>query len=85
MIAPVVNHWWSGVPSHLASQVYKELLLQDQWALRVAHYAPTWLTYWWNTQKWFPSSAAIAQHPDIFSPSDKEILAKRVVPKELLV
>ncbi|KAK4743314.1 hypothetical protein SAY87_001315 [Trapa incisa] len=84
MLAPVVNHWWSGIPSDLASLVYKQLLLQDQWALRVGHYAPTWFTYWWNTQKWFPSSAAIVRHPDTLSPSDKEILAKIILPKELL-
>lgn len=49
--------------------------LQDQWALRVAHYTP-WLTYWWNTQRWFPICSAVARSPDILSKQDKVLAIK---------
>ena len=75
LLAPVVNYWWPGFPGNLSGEVYKQQLWQDQWTLRVAHYTP-WLTYWWNTQKWFPSLSVAAHSMDIFSPQDKELLAK---------
>ncbi|KAK2997652.1 hypothetical protein RJ639_025326 [Escallonia herrerae] len=74
LIAPVVNYWWSGFPKNLSAKAYYEQYPQDQWALRVAHYIP-WLTYWWNTQKWFPASSAIARKPK-FSHQDLEIMSK---------
>ncbi|KAK2965729.1 hypothetical protein RJ640_025455 [Escallonia rubra] len=74
LIAPVVNYWWSGFPKNLSVKAYYEQYPQDQWALRVAHYTP-WLTYWWNTQKWFPASSAIARKPK-FSHQDLEIMSK---------
>ncbi|KAF7804306.1 putative alpha/Beta hydrolase [Senna tora] len=76
ILAPVVNYWWSGLPANLTSEAYKQQKLQDQWTLRVGHYFP-WLTYWWNTQKWFPSSSVIAHSPDILSRQDQEIVTKR--------
>ncbi|XP_020262316.1 uncharacterized protein LOC109838270 [Asparagus officinalis] len=77
LVAPAFNYWWPNFPSNLSKDAFSQLLVQDQWAYRVAHYAP-WLSYWWNTQKWFPSSTVLAQDPpsDIFSTQDKEILAK---------
>ncbi|GMN39412.1 hypothetical protein TIFTF001_008643 [Ficus carica] len=72
LIAPVVNFWWTGFLANL-SEVYNQQYQRDQWSLRVAHYAP-WLTYWWNTQKWFPYSSVVANSHDIFSRQDKEIL-----------
>ncbi|XP_059428218.1 uncharacterized protein LOC132161997 [Corylus avellana] len=75
LIAPVVNYWWPGFPANLSTEAYYQQFRQDQWTLRVAHYTP-WLTYWWNTQKWFPASSVAAQSPDILSPQDKEILTK---------
>ncbi|KAM0053535.1 hypothetical protein Hdeb2414_s0007g00260621 [Helianthus debilis subsp. tardiflorus] len=48
------------------------VFLQDQWSLRVAHHSPS-LTYWWNTQKWFPSLTVIAHSPDILSRQDREL------------
>lgn len=75
LVAPVVNPWWSGFPTNLSVQAYQQQLPQDQWALRVSHYAP-WLTYWWNTQKWFPSSSVIAHSFDALSSEDKKILQK---------
>ncbi|KAK7859005.1 hypothetical protein CFP56_009562 [Quercus suber] len=75
LLAPVVNYWWPGFPGNLSGEVYNQQLWQDQWAVRVAHYTP-WLTYWWNTQKWFPSSSVAAHSTDILSPQDKELMAK---------
>lgn len=76
LVAPVVNYWWPGFPANLSSEAYYQQLRQDQWALRVAHYTP-WLTYWWNTQKWFPSSSVAVHSPDVLSRQDKELLSKR--------
>lgn len=75
LLAPASNFWWPNFPSNLSKDALSQLPLRDQWAYRVAHYAP-WLTYWWNTQKWFPSSSVLAQRTDIVSIQDKEILAK---------
>ncbi|KAL8168205.1 hypothetical protein V2J09_009704 [Rumex salicifolius] len=80
LLTPVVNYWWRGFPSNFSSEIYKKQPKQDQWAVRVAHYAP-WLTYWWNTQKWFPSCSAIVYSPHILSRQDMEIMAKRMSEK----
>ncbi|KAE9465405.1 hypothetical protein C3L33_02686, partial [Rhododendron williamsianum] len=72
LVAPVVNYWLPGFPNNLAKEAYYEQLPRDQWAVGVAHYTP-WLTYWWNTQKWFPASSVIAQKPKL-SPPDVKIL-----------
>ncbi|XVF55700.1 hypothetical protein PTKIN_Ptkin06aG0058100 [Pterospermum kingtungense] len=73
LIAPAINYWWSGFPANLSSEAYQQQLRQDQWALRVSHYAP-WLTYWWNSQKWFPSFSIIAYSTDVLSSEDKKLL-----------
>ncbi|GAB2300710.1 hypothetical protein Dimus_034747 [Dionaea muscipula] len=75
LLAPVVNYWWSGLPHYLSKVAYKLQLQQDQWALRVAHYTP-WLTYWWNTQNWFPGSGVVTHNPDNLSHQDKELMGK---------
>ncbi|XXG63022.1 hypothetical protein AAC387_Pa05g1295 [Persea americana] len=75
LIAPAINYWWSGLPANLSSEAFKKQLAADQWAARVAHYAP-WLVYWWNTQKWFPSSNVISNFMDVMSPQDKVFLPK---------
>ncbi|XP_031268723.1 uncharacterized protein LOC116127209 [Pistacia vera] len=75
LIAPVINYWWPGFPRNLSTEAYNLQLPQDQWALRVTHYAP-WLTYWWNTHKLFPGSAVAASHPEIFSPQDIQLFSK---------
>ncbi|XP_057858064.1 uncharacterized protein LOC131067147 isoform X1 [Cryptomeria japonica] len=59
LLAPVVNYWWQGFPANLFNEAYSLQALQDQWALRIPHYTP-WLTYWWMTQNWFPSSSVIS-------------------------
>ncbi|XP_020581550.1 uncharacterized protein LOC110025425 [Phalaenopsis equestris] len=75
VVAPVSNYWWSGFPLNLSTKAYNQQALRDKLALRVAHYAP-WLAYWWNTQKWFPSSSVIQHDPIIFSPPDLQILGR---------
>ncbi|KAJ0088560.1 hypothetical protein Patl1_32491 [Pistacia atlantica] len=75
LLAPVINYWWPGFPGNLCKEAYYQQLPQDQWTLRVAHYAP-WLTYWWNTQKFFPASSVISHSTEILSPQDIEILPK---------
>lgn len=75
LLAPVINYWWQGFPANLSTEAYFKQPPQDQWALRVAHNLP-WLTYWWNTQKWFPSSSVVAKNVHIFSRQDLEIVSK---------
>ncbi|PKI35129.1 uncharacterized protein LOC116196734 [Punica granatum] len=75
LLAPVVNYWWAGFPDDSAMEYHRQPK-QDQWAVRVAHYFP-WLTYWWNTQRWFPSSSVTARNnPAIFSHQDIELIRK---------
>ncbi|XP_059665918.1 uncharacterized protein LOC132311820 [Cornus florida] len=74
LLAPVVNYWWPSFPANLSEEAYYQQFPRDQWALRVAHYAP-WLTYWWNTQKWFPAASAVAGKPK-FSQQDINLLSK---------
>ncbi|KAG0495315.1 hypothetical protein HPP92_000006 [Vanilla planifolia] len=73
IIAPASNYWWSNFPANLSKEAFSRQLVQDQWVYRVAHYFP-WLTYWWNTQKFFPASSIIASSIDILSESDKQLL-----------
>ncbi|KAL8233734.1 hypothetical protein R6Q59_019834 [Mikania micrantha] len=75
LISPAVNYWWHNLPTNLTNEAYSRQLQQDQWSLRVAHYLP-WLTYWWNTQSWFPGFSVITQNPAVFSPADIEVAAK---------
>jgi hypothetical protein len=84
LFAPVVNYWWPGFPANLSGEAYYQQLRQDQWALRVAHYTP-WLTYWWNSQKWFPASSVAAHSTDILSHQDKELMAKLSERKNYMV
>ncbi|CAN8278245.1 unnamed protein product [Cochlearia groenlandica] len=75
LIAPAINYWWRNLPGDMTREAFSVMFPADQWALRVAHYAP-WLTCWWNTQKWFPISNVIAGNPIVFSRQDKEVLSK---------
>ena len=77
LLAPIINYWWRGLPSNLSTEAYYKQLPQDQWTHRVSHYIP-WLTYWWNTQKWFPALSAVPGNPNIFSRQDLEITSKKV-------
>ncbi|KAL9227685.1 hypothetical protein vseg_003344 [Gypsophila vaccaria] len=75
LIAPVINYWWPFFPSNLSSQAFNNQLRRDIWSLRVAHYLP-WLTFWWNTQRFFPPLSVIAHLPDILSRHDKQVLGQ---------
>ncbi|GMY23436.1 4,5:9,10-diseco-3-hydroxy-5,9,17-trioxoandrosta-1(10),2-diene-4-oate hydrolase-like [Fagus crenata] len=78
LLAPIINYWWQGLSPNLSTEAYYKQLSQDQWTLRVVHYIP-WLTYLWNTQKWFPALSAVPGNPDIFSRNDLEIMSKKVI------
>ncbi|CAA7043237.1 unnamed protein product [Microthlaspi erraticum] len=75
LVAPVVNYWWKSLPSNVSNEGFNLQPKRDQWAVRVAHYAP-WLMYWWNTQKWFPGSSVASGDYSILSQSDKDIILK---------
>lgn len=75
LLGPVINYWWRNLPRDITREAFSLTSPADQWALRVAHHAP-WLTYWWNTQKWFPFSNVIAGNPVIFSRQDMEVVSK---------
>lgn len=77
LLAPVINYWWPGFPANMSTEAYNQMPQRNQWALRVAHYA-SWLTYWWNTQKLFPPSSVVTASPDVYSPSDKKIIAQYI-------
>ncbi len=75
LLAPLINFWWPGFPANLSTEVFNQQFPRDQWTYRVAHHLP-WLTYWWNTQTWFPSSSVIARNPALLSAQDIEIIQK---------
>ncbi|PSS01373.1 Lysophospholipase BODYGUARD 2 precursor [Actinidia chinensis var. chinensis] len=75
LIAPVINYWWPGIPANLSKEAHDQQFPSDRWSNRVAHYIP-WLTYWWNTQKWFPACSVIAHSPAILSRQDLELLPR---------
>lgn len=58
--APVTNFWWPGYPPSELKEAWNTQLLGDKLALRVAHYVPA-LTYWYMTQKYFPTSSTAPQ------------------------
>ncbi|KAH0635424.1 hypothetical protein KY285_035122 [Solanum tuberosum] len=75
LLAPVTNYWWPNFPANLSKEAFSHQLPQDIWNLRVAHYLP-WLTYWWNTQKFFPACSAAAYNPGALSSQDLELMPK---------
>ncbi|KFK41876.1 hypothetical protein AALP_AA2G182700 [Arabis alpina] len=75
LVSPVVNYWWKNLPLNVSTEGFNLQPKRDQWAVRVAHYAP-WLIYWWNTQKWFPGSSVANRDHSILSKPDKDIISK---------
>lgn len=75
LVVPFVHYWWPNFPSSLSTLAFNKLKVSDQWAFRVAHYAP-WLLDWWITQKWFPSLSMVSGSMELFSPKDLEVLKK---------
>ncbi|XP_065856873.1 uncharacterized protein [Euphorbia lathyris] len=74
LLAPVINHWWSGFPNNLSTEAFNKMLARDRWAFRVIRYTP-WLAYWWSNQKWFPGSSAVA-NTHVLSQQDKELASR---------
>ncbi|KAI3995123.1 hypothetical protein MKX01_031925 [Papaver californicum] len=64
LVAPVINYWWPGFPANFSNEACEKQLLQDQWTLRVCHYA-SFLTY-----------CVAAKSRAILSAQDREILSK---------
>ncbi|KAH9317156.1 hypothetical protein KI387_018925, partial [Taxus chinensis] len=75
LLVPVVNYRWPGFPANLSNQAYNQQARQDQWALRIPYYAP-WLTYWWMTQKWFPTSSVMSGNWKPLNRFDAEMYQK---------
>ncbi|XWS66685.1 hypothetical protein CRYUN_Cryun05aG0222100 [Craigia yunnanensis] len=75
LFAPVVKYWWPHFPANVSNEAFNQKFPQNQWVIRVAHYAP-WLVYWWNTKKLFPVSGVLAGNSDFFSSQDKEIMSQ---------
>ncbi|PON83123.1 Alpha/beta hydrolase fold [Trema orientale] len=73
LIAPVVNYWWTGFPANLSNAAFNQEFWNDRWAYGVCHHTP-WLTYWWNTRKWFPSASVLALSSDVLSSQDKALV-----------
>ncbi|XAR59669.1 Acylglycerol lipase [Bertholletia excelsa] len=73
LVVPFVHYWWPCLPTDIAKESFKRLLVQDQWAFWVAYYTP-WLFNWWMTQKWFPSLSIMEGNMAIFSDPDLETL-----------
>ncbi|KAL6276425.1 hypothetical protein ACE6H2_020026 [Prunus campanulata] len=75
LVVPFVHYWWPCVPANLSRESLSRLPVSDQWAFRVAHYAP-WLFHWWMTQKFFPSLSMLSGNNSIFSRADLEMMQK---------
>jgi len=75
LLAPAINYRWPGFPVNLSREAYYQQPLQEQWALRVPYYTP-WLTYWWMTQKWLPSSRLIQGTWKPINRHDRELFIK---------
>ncbi|KAH0851631.1 hypothetical protein HID58_094610 [Brassica napus] len=78
LVTPVVNYWWKSFPSDISNEAYNLQPKNDQWAVRVAHYAP-WLTHWWNSQKWFLGSSVVTRNLGLLSKSDKRSSSRLVL------
>ncbi|XP_020202709.1 uncharacterized protein LOC109788401 [Cajanus cajan] len=81
LMTPVVNYWWHNLPGNMSTKAYYEQPRRDQWAVRVSHYFP-WLTYWWFTQKWFPSSSVVQRNHAVYSDQDLSIISNFLIKRE---
>ncbi|XP_076959740.1 uncharacterized protein LOC143635913 [Bidens hawaiensis] len=77
LLSPGINYWWPNLPSNLTNEAFYRQVKQDQWSYSVAYHLP-WLTYWWNTQKWFPCFSLIHGNLAVMSPPDKKVIAKLI-------
>ncbi|CAA6668508.1 unnamed protein product [Spirodela intermedia] len=67
LVAPLVNFWWASLPAEMARAAYEKREASDQRAMWIARYAP-WLLHGYMTQNLVTPSAALARHPNVFSP-----------------
>lgn len=74
LVAPLVNFWWASLPAEMARAAYEKREASDRRAMWIARHAP-WLLYAYMTQNLVTPSAALARHPNVFSPQDLQILA----------
>ncbi|XP_078154382.1 uncharacterized protein LOC144549499 isoform X1 [Carex rostrata] len=77
LMAPVINYRWPGFPPELASETYNKQEVGDQWALRVAYYAPS-ILHWWMEQSWLPTSTVIKGTTYFPNKRDAEIRKTRI-------
>ncbi|KAF3321339.1 hydrolase, alpha/beta fold family protein [Carex littledalei] len=77
LMAPVINYRWPGFPPELASETYNKQEGGDQWALRVAYYAPS-ILHWWMEQSWLPTSTVIKGTTYLPNKRDAEIRKARI-------
>ncbi|CAK9145417.1 unnamed protein product [Ilex paraguariensis] len=79
LVSPVINLWWSSLPSKLSNEAFTKLLLRDQWGFLIAHHAPK---LFWMLQNWLPSSSMMSlkefmeRNPQVYNKSDREIFMK---------
>ncbi|KAM6576100.1 hypothetical protein CsatB_027937 [Cannabis sativa] len=53
LVVPFVNLWWPCLPGNLGKESLEKLPKQYQITYKIARYAPSWIFYWWMTNKWF--------------------------------
>jgi pimeloyl-ACP methyl ester carboxylesterase len=59
MFAPATSFFWPGLPKDVATAAFYTQAIGDRMVLRVGHYAP-WLLYWYFNQELFPTSSTVA-------------------------
>ncbi|XLR41135.1 hypothetical protein S83_025795 [Arachis hypogaea] len=74
LVVPVINFWWPYFPPKLVKREFEKQLKRDQWKLRIAHYAPGFVLYWWMTQKFFPRDSISERHPILLNKRDLETM-----------
>lgn len=75
LLSPVFPFRWTNLPAGIAKSLSGRVRIWDVLSASVTHYIP-WLTYWWQTQRFFPTSSVIAHSDHLFSPQDKEVMHK---------
>lgn len=78
--APGVNFWWPGFPKTEMNKAWGSLPTGEKLSYMVAHYLPS-LTYWYNTQKYFPVMAVESGNPlSAFHIKDQELIKTQLNP-----
>lgn len=75
MLSPAFHFWLTKLPANITKEVSGRASIWDVLSGTVPYYLP-WLTYWWQTQKLFPTSSVIAHSDNLFSDQDKELAHK---------